>query len=422
MRLLIIGLNFAPELTGVGKYTGEMAAWLAARGHDVSVITTRPYYPLWQAAKGLGKFTWRSETWAGCHVTRCPVYVPRHTTGVRRLLHLGSFAGSSVPAAIGRLGRRFDVVAGIVPTLLSAPIALAAARLSKAKAWLHVQDLEFDAAYELGIISGGRVIRGAMDVESQIMKRFDLVTAVSPKMAAALERKGVAPERTAVFPNWVDTKSIYPLRASDRLRTELGIPADACVALYAGSMGRKQGLQTVIAAAEILAKTSPPKLVFVLAGAGPARGDLKQAAAGLTNVRFLPLIPDDEFNAVLNMADIHILPQRHDISDLVMPSKLGPMLAVGKPVVATVPETSQVAQTIGHAGMIVPPENPAALADALLTLVRSPQRREAMGRIALEIAHNEYAADKHLPAIEARLVDLTGNAETVSSLTAERAA
>ena len=75
MRLLIIGINFAPEPIGVGKYSGEMAAWFAARGHDISVITTRPYYPEWKKAPAPGRWFWRSETWRGCRVVRCPLYV-----------------------------------------------------------------------------------------------------------------------------------------------------------------------------------------------------------------------------------------------------------------------------------------------------------------------------------------------------------
>ena len=126
MRLLIVGLNFAPELTGIGKFTGEMAAWLAGRGHAVSVITTRPYYPDWKRPPGLSGWTWRSETWAGCRVTRCPLYVPRRQTGLQRILHLASFGLSSLPVALKRAAQtRPDVVMVMAPTLFSAPTALA---------------------------------------------------------------------------------------------------------------------------------------------------------------------------------------------------------------------------------------------------------------------------------------------------------
>src|SRR5579862_6301709 len=166
MRLLIIGLNFAPELTGIGKYTGEMAQWFAARGHDVTVITTRPYYPEWKKPPGLSGWTWRRETWHGCRVIRCPLYVPLRQTGLRRILHLATFGLSSIPAAAVELMRgRADVVSVMAPTFFSVPTALAVARLMSAKAWLHILDLEVDAAFELGFIKSRRLIDAALAVE-----------------------------------------------------------------------------------------------------------------------------------------------------------------------------------------------------------------------------------------------------------------
>ncbi len=382
MRILVIGLNFAPELTGVGKYSGEMAAWFARRGHDVSIITTRPYYPQWVKPSGLRGWTWERETWQGCRVIRCPLYVPRRMSALRRVLHLGSFALSSIPAAMARLmGGKIDVVAGVVPTLLSAPLALSVARIASAKAWLHVQDLEIDAAGGVGVIQNRRLIGAALSLERQLITRFDLVSAISPKMVEAIRRKGVASERLMLFPNWVDTGRIFPLPASSALRRELGLPEDACLVLYSGSMGRKQGLEYVIAAARQLAAASASRSpLFVLAGAGPARAELEQDAAGLANVRFLPLQPDERFNEFLNMGDIHVLPQRRDAADLVMPSKLGAMLAAGKPVIATVPPDSQVALTLAGAGVVVPPEDGAALAAAIKDLAEDPERQARAGR------------------------------------------
>src|SRR5579862_2742610 len=257
MRILIFGLNFAPELTGIGKYTGEMAAWFAARGHKVSVITTRPYYPEWRGTPGLAAWTWHSETWQGCRVIRCPLYVPQRPTGLRRILHLSSFGLSSIPAAaVQAASGRADLVAVMAPTLFSAPAGLALARLTSAKAWLHVLDLEVDAAFELGFIRSRRLISAARKVERSLMRRFDLVSTISLKMREAIERKGVASERTMLFPNWVDTRQYFPIEKPVPLRRELGIPTDQCVLLYSGSMGRKQGLEHVIAAARLLASKS----------------------------------------------------------------------------------------------------------------------------------------------------------------------
>ena len=405
MRLLIVGLNFAPELTGIGKYTGEMAAWLAARGHDVSVITTRPYYPDWKRPPGLSGWTWRSETWQGCRVIRCPLYVPRRQTGLQRILHLASFGLSSIPAALRLMSRRADVVAVMAPTFFSVPTALAVARLMSAKAWLHVLDLEVDAAFELGFIRSRRLIGVARAVERWLMRRFDLVSTISTKMRDRIERKDVDPGRLMLFPNWVDTDAFRPLAGPVPLRHELGIADERCVVLYSGSMGQKQGLEHVIAAARLLAAGAGSP-IFLLAGAGPMRGDLERSALNLANVRFLPLQPAERFNEFLNVADIHLLPQRRDASDLVMPSKLLAMLATGRPVIATALADSEIARTLVESGVITPPEEPAPLAAAIQELARDPERRQRMGAAAAAVARVTMHAERILCDAEARLMDL----------------
>jgi len=407
MRLLIIGLNFAPELTGIGKYTGEMAAWFAARGHKVSVITTRPYYPEWTRTPGFAAWTWRSETWQGCHVIRCPLYVPGRPTGPRRILHLSSFGLSSIPAAtVQAASGRADIVAVMAPTLLSAPVGLAVARLMSAKAWLHVLDLEVDAAFELGFVRSRYLIAAARKLERSLMRHFDLVSTISLKMQEAIERKGVASERMMLFPNWVDTQQYFPMEKPVQLRHELGIPNDRCVVLYSGSMGQKQGLEHVIAAARLLTSQSAVSPLFLLAGAGPMRMELQRSAGDLPNVRFLPLQPVERFNEFLNVGDIHLLPQRRDASDLVMPSKLLAILAAGRPVIATVPPGAEIARTLTEAGVITPPENPVALAAAIEALAADPERRQALGAVAGQLARRSMGSEAILGRAEVRLLEL----------------
>ncbi|HKX11147.1 MAG TPA: WcaI family glycosyltransferase [Stellaceae bacterium] len=408
MRLVIVGLNFAPELTGIGKYTGEMAAWFAARGHDVSVITTRPYYPEWRRTPGLAAWTWRSEVWQGCRVTRCPLYVPSRPTGLKRVLHLASFGLSSAPVAALEIQRgKADVVAVMAPTLFSVPAALAAAWMLSAKAWLHVLDLEVDAAFELGFIRSRGLIGAARRMERLLMRRFDLVSTISSRMSEAIAGKGVANDRLILFPNWVDTDRFRPLDHPSPLRRELGIPDGRCVALYSGSMGKKQGLEHVIAAARQAASDRDSPL-FLLAGGGPLRAELERSASGLGNVRFLPLQPAERFNDFLNVADIHLLPQRRDASDLVMPSKLLAMLATGRPVVATAPPGSEIALTLVDAGVITPPEEPASLAAAILRLAADPGARQRMGSAGALLARSSMHTETIMRRIEAQLTALVG--------------
>ena len=88
MKLLLYGLNYAPEPVGIGKYSGELAEWLAGRGHEVRVITAPPYFPQWRAIAN----RYRREQRRGVSIWRCPLWVPRRPSGVSRLIHLASFA------------------------------------------------------------------------------------------------------------------------------------------------------------------------------------------------------------------------------------------------------------------------------------------------------------------------------------------
>ena len=404
MRLLVVGLNFAPEPIGVGKYTGEMAAWLAARGHEMVVVTAPPYYPWWRHCKNYSYWRWNSEIWRSCRVTRCPIYVPHRVNGWRRILHLVSFAVSAIPATLcAALYRKPDVLIAVVPTLLSAPIALVTARLVGARAWLHIQDLEFDAGHELYGAVLRPLMRIAFAAERWMLRRFDVVSSISPKMLKEIEQRGVKPERLVLFTNWVDMSTIFPLPPSVSLRRELGIAEDRCIVLYSGSMGEKQGLETVLAAARLLAADRTSPSLFVLAGEGHARRRFETEAHNLPNVIFLPVQPEERFNEFLNFGDIHLLPQRSAVADLVLPSKLCAILAAGKPLIATVTSDTQIAQIIGPAGAIVPPDDPGALATAIRALAGDLPRRQAMGDRAFKIAQDMFDRETVLVGMEERL-------------------
>ena len=232
MKILIHGINFAPELVGIGKYTGEMAGWLAARGHAVRVVAAPPYYPEWAVGAGYRPDRYRRETWrwtdgAAAEVWRCPLWVPHQPGGAKRLAHLASFAASGAPVMLAQARWRPDLVLCVEPTLFSAPAALLTARLAGARAWLHIQDLEVDAAFDLGLLPGGALRRFALGCESVLLRHFDRVSTISEAMRERVIAKGIAPERAPLLPNWVDVDSVRPLPSPNPLRAEIGIAVEA---------------------------------------------------------------------------------------------------------------------------------------------------------------------------------------------------
>lgn len=395
MKVLLVTINYWPELTGIGKYTGEMAEWLAGRGIEVRVVTAPPYYPAWRVSPGYSAWHYRRERIDGVDVIRCPVWVPARPSGLKRIVHLASFALAALPVALWTGMRwRPDTVFVVEPPLFCAPGALLAARLARGRAWLHVQDFEVDAAFDLGILRSPRLRRWVLATERWLMRRFDRVSTISDRMLERLEEKGVPAGRRALFPNWVELDRVYPQSSPSPLRREWELKDSDLVILYSGNMGEKQGLEVLIEAAGRL--RSRPDIRFLLCGDGAARPRLERLAEGLDNVLFKPLQPSEKLNDLLNLADIHVLPQRADAADLVLPSKLTNMLASGRPVVATASPGTQVAELVEGCGMVVPPGDSGALADALTRLSGDAERRHSLGRAARELACRLWDKDRLL--------------------------
>jgi len=378
MRVLIVAINFAPELTGIGKYVGDMTAWMAEAGIEARVVTAPPYYPAWSVKEGYSASRYATEQLSGAKVFRCPLWVPRKPTGLKRMLHLLSFAVSSLPVVLWQaIAWRPQVVMVIEPPLVCAPVAWLAARVSGARAWLHVQDLEVDAAFDLGLLKQAWLRKLVLAAERGLMRRFDRVTSISQLMLAKLREKGVAEERLGFFPNWVDTNLIKPLKGGNALRATLGVTEDTQVLLYSGNMGEKQGLEVIVEVARAYEATE--KALFILCGDGAARPRIENAAAGLSNVRFIPLQPLDRLNELLNLADIHLLPQRSDAEGLVMPSKLTAIMASGKPVVAIASGDSDLGRAAAAGGIVVPPGDSGAFSSAIGRLLSDAAMRDRLG-------------------------------------------
>ena len=398
MRILIYGINFSPELTGIGKYSGEMAEWLAAAGHEVHIVTAPPYYPEWKVADGYAAWRYSRELKAGVSIWRCPLWVPAQPSGLKRLLHLASFALSSLPVMLGQVFWRPHLILVIEPPLFCAPAAWMCARLSGAKAWLHVQDFEVDAAFELGILRA-LWLRGLVSkLESWLMRRFDRVSTISPNMVRRLIQKNVAQDKTVFFSNWVDIDAIFPLRTPSAMRQQLGIASARTVALYSGNMGEKQGLEIVLESAARLVRED--NIQFILCGDGAVRQRLQQQYAGLPNVLWLPLQPLARLNDLLNMANIHLLPQRSGAEDLVMPSKLTGMLASGRPVVATANKGTQIADALLDCGVVVEPDNVSQFSEAILQLARDAGKCAVLGEKAREYAIRHWARESVLQELD----------------------
>ncbi len=396
MRILIYSANFSPEPTGVGKYSGDMALWLTEQGHEVRVVAAPPYYPSWSIEAGYRWPPFRREQIQGIDVWRAPIWVPKSPNGVKRLIHLMSFAITSFPVLIWQIVWRPDLVLTVAPALMCSPAGLLVARVCRAKAWLHIQDFEVDVAFKMGLLKGQLLRRIVLRVERWVLRRFDSVSTISGRMVEHLITKGVSTERTRYFPNWVEMK---PLGAMSRnaFRDKFGIPHEAIVVLFSGSLGGKQGLSVIPEAARLL--VTRRDIIFVVCGEGLMKSTLEAAAETLPNLRILPLQPASRLASLLSMADVHLLPQNPDAADLVLPSKLSGMLASGRPVVATCRAGTEISDIVSQCGLAVEPESGPSLSLAIAKLADDHHLRYELGRCAKEYAERNFERDSVLGGI-----------------------
>lgn len=404
MKILIYSANFAPEPTGIGKYSGEMAVWLASQGHQVRVVAAPPYYPAWKISAGYIWPPYRLENFEGINIWRAPLWVPSQPGGLLRVIHLLSFALSSLPVMLLHCFWRPNVVFTVAPAFVCAPMGALTARLCGARAWLHVQDFEVDVAFRMGILKGRRLQKMVRGLERSVLRRFDEVSSISEKMVSLLAHKGVDPARCYHFPNWVDVQHIQPLTETSSYRQELGIAEDAVVMLFSGSLGSKQDLMLIPQAARKLAHLD--KLVFVVCGDGVMKQELEDGTRDLRQFRLLPLQPFNRLSELLGLADAHLLTQSVDAQDLVLPSKLSGMLASGRPIIATCNAETEIGNVVSRCGLLANPGDVDSLANAIAQLYYAPDMRRTLGVQARQCALDSFTKSSVLQRMLKRMQTL----------------
>ena len=380
MKILVYGINYSPELTGIGKYTGEMVEWMTQQGHEVRVITAPPYYPEWQVGVNYSAWRYRREEGAAT-VWRCPLYVPKQPSTIKRLLHLGSFAVSSFFPLMAQRSWKPDRIIGVVPTLFCTPGMRLLAKLSGSRTLLHIQDYEVDAMLGLGMAGKGKsgsVAKLASAFERSALHNVDNVSTISRSMMKKACEKGVPMEKVIFFPNWSEVSRFRDVSETliIALRQRLGLPEDRKLILYSGNIGEKQGLESVIDAADQL-RHQPWLFVIVGQGGGKARLEKMAAERGLDNVKFLPLQSYEDLPALLAMGDCHLVIQKRGAADAVLPSKLTNILAVGGNAVITAEaetELGQLCQDNPGLAVGVTPESVPSLVEGIERALMMPKQ------------------------------------------------
>ncbi len=410
MRIAFFGINYWPDETGIAPFTTGRCEYLAARGHEVTVFTGFPYYPAWRVPESYRRRLFGRESRRGVTILRSWMYVPHRVSSSRRILHEASFTASACVRALGQgRGKRPELLFVVSP-----PLALGLAAVALSSVWkipyvLHVADLQPDAAVDLGMLRNGRLTRLLYAIERTAYRDAALITTLTGAMRERIVNKGIAPAKVVLSSDWA-RPSLFELPAAGGgadFRRSLGIDSEF-IAVHAGNMGVKQGLDVVLDAAE--RSREDLRLLYLLVGDGAVRERLEQRAkaTALRNVRFLPLQPEDRFADMLAAADACLVTQQRSVADIVFPSKVITLMSAARPVVASLSPGSEVARVLRDAecGLVVAPEDPRSLLEALLTLRADRARCNALGANGRAYARKQWEKEGVLSALERHLLDV----------------
>lgn len=380
MRLVVICPHFDPDTAPTGVVISRIVHELAARGHEVHVVTALPWYRSHRIEDGWRGRVVRRERVEWGSITRVHPFPGSDKRNLTR--RAVGFAGFSLLAglaalAAGRPLRRVDGVIAMSPPLTLGLTGWVVGLARRAPLVFNIQDVFPDAAVATGAITDRRVIAIARWLERISYRRAAAVTVLSDDLRDNVTAKLPARHRArvTVIPNFVDTSAVRPLDRRTALRAELGI-GDEPVVMYAGNVGFSQSLHLMLDAARQM-----PEVTFVINGDGAARPELEHRALGLGNVRFGPFQPPERLAEVLATADLHVVSLRAGLGAVSVPSKTYSILAAGRPVVAAVDAGTEVPRIVAAsgAGAAVAPDDAAEFTAAVRRLLADPAELVAAG-------------------------------------------
>ena len=393
MRILVVTTHYSPDLGPSAPIFTMLCEDLVKLDHQVSLIAAVPHYPTGRVPPEFRGRLFQREIANGVDVTR--VYVPsvdRSKLWQRALV----FATFQLLATLAGLRRRYDVAIISNPALEVGLPFLVLGPLRGKPAVFSVYDLYPDVGVRLGIFRNQTVTSLVAALEKCCLRSAARVSVLSAGFRESLRKQGIPDSRIQLIGLSTDTDFIRPLPQDNAFSRERGLNG-RFVVLYAGNIGLSQGLDNVLRAAELVAGAADIQFVFVGDGAGYEPLQQMARASGLRNLHFFPLQPRERLPEVLATAAISLVSLRSGVGFDSVPSKFYSILSSGRPLVACVDAGSEIWQLtqIADCGICVEPENPTALAGAILSLYRDSHRRDEQagnGRAYVLKEHSRAAA------------------------------
>ena len=380
LRLIVLCPHFEPDMAPTGVVMTRIVHELAARGHELHVVTSLPWYRKHQVESGWAGALWRVEKTNWGSISRVQPFAGKTKSNLlRRAVGFVLFSYFVGLRALftGRFWRRVDGVLAMSPPLTLGLIGWHTKLFRGGKLVFNIQDVFPDAAIETGAISNQRVIAAASWLERVSYQRSDSVVLLSDDLANNVQRKLEQKfhKRIKVIPNFVDTQAIVPMSRLTNYRRELGID-ESLVVMYAGNVGFSQSLELLLEAARVL-----PEVMFVINGEGAARNSLEAKASTLNNVKFGDYQDVSRLSEVLATGDLHVVPLRRGLGSVSVPSKTYSILAAGRPICAAIDLDTEVPRILAaaKAGVCVEPDNQQAFVSAIKVMTLDRKNLEEMG-------------------------------------------
>ena len=403
--ITIIGVNYYPEDTAIGLYTSQLADFFKKKGFEVNVITGFPYYPSWEIKKEYkSKKIFFKENINDINIFRYKQYVPKNPTFLKRVLHLLDFTFGTF-FNIFKI-KKTDVVLCIVPFTATIFLGNILSKIKGAKLWVHIQDFEFDAFIDSNISkktkSKSLFFKVLFWIEKKLLNKADVLTTISTAMLLKLKTKISNSKKNKLLPNWVDLSFINPKTSKQHPY----LNSNKFKILYSGNIGEKQDWDFFLLFADKIKEDKDVEIIIV--GNGSQRDWVNSKIKDLNNITFYDPVAYIELSDLLCSADLHILFQKNNVIDAVMPSKILAMMASEKPSLITGNLKSEVCSIINksNAGLYTDSKNLQEIFNFIEDLKINPVLSKQYGKEGRTYVDLNFSKDKVLKKFEKVLLDL----------------
>ncbi|KKN11640.1 hypothetical protein LCGC14_1024470 [marine sediment metagenome] len=387
--VLILSQYYVPESGAPQNRWHALATCLAGLGHNVQVLTAMPNYPTGQIFEGYRGKVFCTEWIGPIKVCRTWLYATPSRSLPRRMLNYLSFGAMALLSGFFHV-RNVDILIYESPPLFLGPFAKALAVLKQAKCVMNVSDLWPESAVALGLVSRDSLAtKLAERLEQWLYRHSHIVTGQTRGIVDDISQR-VPEVGVHLFPNGVDLNMFRPAEPDIALAEALGVTGKFVVG-YGGIIGYAQALHQVLEAAALL--KDEPDIAFVLFGDGPLKSELmaRSHTLGLPNLKFLPRQDRAMMPRHIALWDAGLVPLAdRPLLSGARPSKMFELMGQAKPIVFCGRGEGAGIVRDNDCGVVVPPERPQALAEAIRALHADPTQLERLGRNGRRAAEQQF--------------------------------